>query len=117
HRFWSPAEIQMLQDLYPLLRHARTSDMETLTTTYDRPMHSICVQKSNMVCKLDTAKLRPLTNTELDVVRAAVDAKSAENVTWKDVRDQLPGRSFAEVSRLLEKHRADLYRYEKSRRN
>ncbi|KAJ2789435.1 hypothetical protein GGI18_002407, partial [Coemansia linderi] len=53
---------------------------------------------------------------ELDVVRAAVDRKSADDVTWKDVKDQLPDRTFAQTLRLLERHRIELYRYEKSRR-
>ncbi|KAJ2822962.1 hypothetical protein FBU31_004432 [Coemansia sp. 'formosensis'] len=113
---WSPEELKMLQDLYPLLRAARAQDMAPLVESAGRTMKAIVVKRSQMVCPLDHAQLPPLTDADMDVVRAAIDAKSADDLTWRDVREQLPGRSFGEVLKLLERHRVELYRYEMSKR-
>ncbi|KAJ2032018.1 hypothetical protein IWW57_000425 [Coemansia sp. S610] len=115
-RNWTREELLLLMDLCPLLRASRAQDMEPLLMDGKRTMAAITVKKGQFAPKVDLERTPPLTEKELDVVRAAVDRKSADDVTWKDVKDQLPDRTFAQTLRLLERHRIELYRYEKSRR-
>ncbi|KAJ2746848.1 hypothetical protein GGI20_001001 [Coemansia sp. BCRC 34301] len=117
YRAWTKEDVAQLMDYYPLLRAVRKADMKRPMRETGRSMGAISAKKSLIMKKLDKSVVRPLTEPELDVIRAVVACKSADEVIWKDVRDQLPGRSFEQVIWLLERHRVDLYQYEKCRRN
>ncbi|KAJ2900274.1 hypothetical protein IWW38_000618 [Coemansia aciculifera] len=113
HAKWSGMDVELMLDLYPMLRPVETRDMSPLIEKIGCTLPSIRTRKSSLMAKLDKPQCKPLTVSELDAVRAAVGHVSADKLAWKDLRSVLPGRSFCEVYFLLERFRDELYQYEK----
>ncbi|KAJ1962867.1 hypothetical protein GGI12_002397, partial [Dipsacomyces acuminosporus] len=105
---WTAGQDIELMDMCPLYRALTNDELQGFMHKHGRTLAAVRVHLSVLLKNLgglSAGEIRPLSSSEQKIIAYAADQRKPDAVRFRDVKEQLSTRSFAELMHLT-KHNA-----------